>query len=177
MKLAGRLGVLVRVLDLVIPRLAADFQLEQQAGDCAGRGFHEAIFGGQCAVLYPEKPIYDIPGFPEITAIDLIQKLSKQAAPFEPVFHLGQRLEKVARNRDDGWRVETTAGTRIYARAVVIAGGVGAFGPNRPPLEGLSDHDGKSVFHNVMRREDFTGKEVIIYRREPSRDTLKQAFA
>ncbi len=117
--------------------------------------------GGQCAALYPEKPIYDIPGYPAIDAADLIQKLEQQAAPFAPVYHLGQQVDKVTQI-GERWLVETSAGTRIDARAIVIAAGVGAFGPNRPPLEGLVQYEGKSVFYLVKRREDLRGKRVVI---------------
>jgi len=117
--------------------------------------------GGQCAALYPEKPIYDIPGYPAIDAADLIQKLEQQAAPFGPVYHLGQQVDKLTQV-GDRWRLETSTGTRIEARAVVIAAGVGAFGPNRPPLDGLAQYEGKSVFYLVKRKEDLRGKRVVI---------------
>jgi thioredoxin reductase (NADPH) len=118
--------------------------------------------GGQCSALYPEKPIYDIPGCPAITANDLIERLGQQAAPFAPTYHFGQAvtgLEPVAGGR---WRVETSAGTRIEARAVIIAAGSGAFGPNRPPLAGLEAYEGTSVFYLVRRRQDFAGRRVVI---------------
>jgi thioredoxin reductase (NADPH) len=117
--------------------------------------------GGQCAALYPEKPIYDIPGYPMIEAAELIHKLEAQAAPFHPTYHLGQQVERLTA-RDGGWLVETAAGTRIEARAVIVAAGVGAFGPNRPPLEGIESHEGRSVFYYVKRRADFAGKRVVI---------------
>ncbi len=117
--------------------------------------------GGQCAALYPEKPIYDIPGYPRIDAAELIGKLEEQARPFHPVFHLGSQVERLRRNAD-GWRVETTAGVGVEGRAVIVAAGVGAFGPHRPPLPGLERYEGKSVFYLVKRREDFRGKRVVI---------------
>ena len=117
--------------------------------------------GGQCAALYPEKPIYDIPGYPQIDAADLIQKLEEQTAPFEPVYHLGQQVERLI-ELGDGWRLETSKGTVIEARAIIIAAGVGAFGPNRPPLPDIETYEGKSVFYLVKRREDFRGKRVVI---------------
>ena len=117
--------------------------------------------GGQCAALYPEKPIYDIPGYPAIDAADLIQKLEQQAAPFEPVYHLGQQVDKLTQV-GDRWHLETSTGTRIDAKAVIIAAGVGAFGPNRPPLERLAEFEGKSVFYLVKRKEDMRGKRVVI---------------
>jgi thioredoxin reductase (NADPH) len=117
--------------------------------------------GGQCQALYPEKPIYDIPGFPRIDATQLIERLVEQATPFEPVYHLGQRVERVER-QGEGWLVETAKGTRIQAKAIIIAGGVGAFGPNRPPLAGIAEYEGRSVHYLVKRREDFRGKRVVI---------------
>ena len=118
--------------------------------------------GGQCTALYPEKPIYDIPGFPSVSGGDLIARLEEQAAPFEPVYHLGQQVMKLDREADGKWTVETSKGTRITASAVIIAAGAGAFGPNRPPLDGLESYEGKSVFYMVRRREDFRDKTVVI---------------
>ena len=117
--------------------------------------------GGQCVALYPEKPIYDIPGFPEVQADRLIERLAAQAEPFEPVYHLGQQVTAVT-PRGERWLVETSAGARIDARAVMVAAGAGAFGPNRPPLPGLEAYEGKSVFYLVKRREDFRGKRIVI---------------
>ena len=120
------------------------------------------MVGGQCAALYPEKPIYDIPGHPAIDAADLIDKLAQQAAPFAPTYHLGQQVEKLTRTDEGRWLVETNIGTKIDTRAVIIAAGCGAFGPNRPPLDGLEQYEGKSVFYMVRRRQDFAGKRVVI---------------
>jgi thioredoxin reductase (NADPH) len=117
--------------------------------------------GGQCAALYPEKPIYDIPGYPRIDAGLLVERLVEQAAPFAPAYHLGQAVTGLDRN-DDGYVVTSAAGVRVAARAVVIAAGGGAFGPNRPPLAGIEAYEGKSVFYLVRRREDFRGKRVVI---------------
>lgn len=122
--------------------------------------------GGQCLALYPEKPIYDIPGIPEISAAGLIARLQAQAKPFEPVYHLGQRVVAVAPDEGGRWLVETDAGTAVNTRAVIIAAGVGAFGPNRPPLEGIEDYegrgDGTGVHYLVKRAGDFRGKKVVI---------------
>ena len=90
--------------------------------------------GGQCTALYPEKPIYDIPGFPRIEAAELVVRLKAQAAPFRPVYHLGEQVQGLERLSGGFWKVTTSKGTVIQARAVIIAAGVGAFGPNRPPL-------------------------------------------
>jgi thioredoxin reductase (NADPH) len=117
--------------------------------------------GGQCAALYPEKPIYDIPGYPRIAAAELVDRLLEQAAPFKPVFHLGHAVARLAATAQ-GFAVETAAGRRVDARAVVIAAGAGAFGPNRPPLAGIEKFEEKSVFYLVRRREDFRGRRVVI---------------
>jgi thioredoxin reductase (NADPH) len=117
--------------------------------------------GGQCAALYPEKPIYDIPGYPVIDAAGLVARLEEQAAPFKPRYALGRRVEALAREGED-WLLTTAAGDRIRARAVFVAAGAGAFGPNRPPLPRLAEYEGKSVFYLVKRRDDFRGKRVVI---------------
>ncbi len=117
--------------------------------------------GGQCAALYPEKPIYDIPGYPEIQASELIAQLEHQAAPFEPVYHLNQQVMSVT-PQGERWLVETSAGTRVGCRAIVIAAGCGAFGPNRPPLPGIELYEGNGVHYMVTRRETFRGKRLVI---------------
>jgi thioredoxin reductase (NADPH) len=117
--------------------------------------------GGQCAALYPEKPIYDIPGYPRIDAAELVERLTEQAAPFAPVFHLGQAVCGLTATAQ-GFVVENATGVRVAARAVVIAAGAGAFGPNRPPLAGIAEFEQKSVFYLVRRREDFRGRRVVI---------------
>jgi thioredoxin reductase (NADPH) len=117
--------------------------------------------GGQCAALYPDKPIYDIPGYPKIDAGELVARLEAQAAPFAPPYLLGQRVEALAR-RGEHWALTTAAGRNVVAKAVFIAAGGGAFGPNRPPLPQLGEYEGKSVFYSVKRREDFRGKRVVV---------------
>jgi thioredoxin reductase (NADPH) len=117
--------------------------------------------GGQCAALYPEKPIYDIPGYPRIDAALLIERLTEQAAPFAAAYHLGHAVTGLGQD-GQGFVVTNAAGARVAARAVVIAAGGGAFGPNRPPLAGIETFEGKSVFYLVQRREDFRGKRVVI---------------
>ena len=118
--------------------------------------------GGQCTALYPEKPIYDIPGHPRIDAADLVRALGEQAAPFAPVYHLGQTVDRLDRQDDGAWRVTTSKGVEIVAKAVLIAAGVGAFGPNRPPLPDIERYEGDAVQYYVKRREDFRGKRVVI---------------
>lgn len=117
--------------------------------------------GGQCTALYPEKPIYDIPGFPRIDAADLIDNLKTQAAPFDPTFHLGQQVLGLTR-KGNTFTVTTDKGVRISCRGVIIAAGVGAFGPNRPPLAGIEDYEGTAVFYSVIRKEDFRDKRIVI---------------
>ncbi|WP_425406871.1 NAD(P)/FAD-dependent oxidoreductase [Hwanghaeella sp.] len=118
--------------------------------------------GGQCTALYPEKPIYDIPGFPRIDAGDLITNLEEQAAPFHPVYHLGQQVSAIAGDAEAGFTVTTSKGTTIACKVILIAAGGGAFGPNRPPLDRLAEFEGKSVFYLVKRREDFRGRRIVI---------------
>ncbi|WP_340116554.1 NAD(P)/FAD-dependent oxidoreductase [Pelagibius sp. 7325] len=125
------------------------------------------MIGGQCAALYPEKPIYDIPGYPRVMAQDLVDRLAEQAAPFDPIYHLGQQvtsLQHQAEGQEHGkhWRLTTSKGTVIEATAVIIAAGCGAFGPNRPPLEGIEGYEGSSVHYLVQRRESFRGQRIVI---------------
>lgn len=118
--------------------------------------------GGQCAALYPEKPIYDIPGYPKIMGAELIEKLHEQAAPFHPVYHLERQVETLVRQQDGAWLAGLSDGSSIKAPVVIIAAGVGAFGPNRPPLDGIEEYEGRSLFYLVGRREDFRGKRIVI---------------
>lgn len=118
--------------------------------------------GGQCTALYPEKPIYDIPGFPSIQAATLIDQLKAQAEPFDPVYHLDQQVTGLARSNGDRWTLTTSKGTVINANAVIIAAGVGAFGPNRPPLPGIEAYEGSGVQYLITRPELFRGKRVVI---------------
>lgn len=120
------------------------------------------IIGGQCSALYPEKPIYDIPAHPSILANDLIENLEKQAAPFEPTYHLNQRVEKLEKQADGSFLLETSKNTKISCKAVIIAAGCGAFGPNRPPLAGIEKFEGKSVFYAVRKKDEFKDKNVVI---------------
>ena len=118
--------------------------------------------GGQCVALYPEKPIYDIPAYPAIEASDLVAKLEAQIEPFAPVRLLGRRVVGLA-GEAGALTLTTDKGDRITARAVIIAAGAGAFGPNRPPLQGLEAFEATgSIQYYVRRREDFRGKRVVI---------------
>jgi thioredoxin reductase (NADPH) len=117
--------------------------------------------GGQCAALYPEKPIYDIPGYPRIAAAELVERLVEQAAPFAPTYQLGSAVAALDATAE-GFAIATAAGARVLARTVIIAAGGGAFGPNRPPLAGIAEYEGTSVFYLVHRREDFRGRRIVI---------------
>ncbi|QDJ11453.1 Ferredoxin--NAD(P)(+) reductase [Roseomonas mucosa] len=118
--------------------------------------------GGQCTALYPEKPIFDIPAFPRIPAGELIDRLEEQARPFTPTYLLGRRVESLVREGEH-LVLGTSAGDTVVARAVILAAGAGAFGPNRPPLAGLEGYEaGGAVRYFVARREDFRGKRVVI---------------
>lgn len=117
--------------------------------------------GGQCAELYPEKPIYDIPGLPVVTGQGLVDNLMQQIAPFSPVFHLGQMVECVEPH-GERFLVTTDVGQVFDARVIIIAAGGGSFQPKRPPLEGLEPYEGTSVFYSVRRMEDFRGRDLLI---------------
>lgn len=118
--------------------------------------------GGQCTALYPEKPIYDIPAHPSIGGLELVEKLQQQAAPFDPVYHLDQQVMQL-HPESEGWQVTTSAGTRIQCKAVIIAAGCGAFGPNRPPMQGLEAYEETGfVRYTVTKKALFKGKKIVI---------------
>ena len=118
--------------------------------------------GGQCAALYPEKPIYDIPAHPAIEAAELISQLEKQIAPFAPGFLMGRRVERLE-GAVGGFTLGTDQGDTVRCKAVILAAGAGAFGPNRPPMEGLPEYEASgAVQYYVRRREDLRGKRVVI---------------
>ncbi len=118
--------------------------------------------GGQCAELYPEKPIYDIPGLPIVTGQELTNQLLKQIEPFGPVFHFGERIDTLERLPDERFRLKTDAGTEFITKVVVIAAGGGSFTPKRPPLQGIEGYEGTSVLYSVRRMEALRGKSVLI---------------
>ncbi|WP_242927216.1 NAD(P)/FAD-dependent oxidoreductase [Pontibacter vulgaris] len=118
--------------------------------------------GGQLAEIYPKKPIYDIPGFPEILAGDLVTNLMKQIEPFHPTFTLGERVEQLQKQEDGSFRVVTSDGTEINCKAVVIAGGLGSFEPRKPAIEQLEDFEGKGVAYMVKDPEKFRSKRVVL---------------
>lgn len=118
----------------------------------------QEIIGGQCSALYPEKPIYDIPAYPEIMGAELINKLESQAQPFNPVYHLNQQVIEM---RQDG-SITTSKNIVISGKAIIIAAGYGSFGPNKPPLKNIENFEGKSVFYFINNRNYFTDKEIVI---------------
>ncbi len=118
--------------------------------------------GGQCAELYPEKPIYDIPGYPVISGQDLTNRLMEQIAPFAPTFHFQQMAESLSKTPDGLWRLTTDAGTVIEATLVVIAAGGGSFVPKRPHIPGIEAYEGQSVFYAVRKMDQFKGKRIVI---------------
>jgi thioredoxin reductase (NADPH) len=118
--------------------------------------------GGQCAELYPEKPIYDIPGWPKISAQGLVDKLMEQAAPFKPEFTFNRMVSSLERLEDGSFRLTTDEGEVLEAKVVVIAAGGGSFQPKRPPIPGIEAYEGKSVFYSVRRMEEFRGHDLVI---------------
>jgi thioredoxin reductase (NADPH) len=118
--------------------------------------------GGQCSALYPEKPIYDIPAHPAIVATDLVARLEQQIAPFHTPRLLNRRVERLS-GQAGAFVLTTDQGDTITAKAVLVAAGAGAFGPNRPPLDGLPAFEATgAVQYYVRRRDDFRGKRVVI---------------
>lgn len=118
--------------------------------------------GGQCAELYPEKPIYDIPAFPVISGQELTDNLMEQIKPFHPVFHFGQMAESIEKLDNGNWRMTTDLGTVLEAPVIVIAAGGGSFVPKKPPLPDLEKFENKSVFYAVRKREIFKDKHLLI---------------
>jgi thioredoxin reductase (NADPH) len=118
--------------------------------------------GGQCAELYPDKPIYDIPGLPIVTGQEITDRLLAQIKPFKPAFHFGQQVEELKRLPDGRFRLKTDTGKEFIAKVVVVAAGGGSFTPKRPPLAGIEAYEGTSVFYAVRRMESFRGKSVLI---------------
>ena len=118
--------------------------------------------GGQCAELYPKKPIYDIPGFPEVLAGDLVDNLMEQIKSFEPGFTLAERAETIEKLEDDTFLVTTNKGTQHNAPIVAIAGGLGSFEPRKPPIPNIADFEDKGVSYMVKDPEIYRNKKVLI---------------
>jgi thioredoxin reductase (NADPH) len=118
--------------------------------------------GGQLSEIYPQKPIYDIPGYPEVKAQELVDNLMKQIAPFSPTFTLGERVEEIERQEDKSFIVTTNENTKVHCKAIVIAGGLGCFEPRKPAIERLEDFEGKGVAYMVKDPEHFRDKQVVL---------------
>ncbi len=118
--------------------------------------------GGQCAEIYPKKPIYDIPSHPEIMAGDLIKNLEDQIAPFEPGYTLGESAVTIEKTDDEQFIVTTDQGTKHQAPVVAIAGGLGTFEPRKPPLENLEAYENKGVNYIIKDPEYYRNKKVVI---------------
>lgn len=118
--------------------------------------------GGQCSEIYPKKPIYDIPGFPEILAGDLVNNLMKQIEPFKPGFTLGERVETIQKQPDHSFLVTTNRGTEHISKVIVIAGGLGCFEPRKPMVENLSVFEDRGVDYIIKNPNKYHNKNVVI---------------
>ena len=119
--------------------------------------------GGQCAELYPEKPIYDIPALPVCGAQELVDRLMQQIKPFNAEFHLGEEVTHLTRRDDHRVQLKTAVGTEFITKAVVIAGGLGSFQPRRLGVEGSDVFEGTNIHYKVKSKADFAGKELVIF--------------
>ena len=118
--------------------------------------------GGQCAELYPDKPIYDIPGLPECTGLSLVENLQKQIKPFNTQFHLNERIDTI-KNEKDSWFVKTSKEKEFITPNIFIAGGVGSFEPRKPPLENVSKFENNGVSYSVPDKNIYKNKKVVIF--------------
>ncbi|MEM7486026.1 MAG: NAD(P)/FAD-dependent oxidoreductase [Bacteroidota bacterium] len=118
--------------------------------------------GGQCSELYPKKPIYDIPGFPEVLAGDLVDNLMEQIKPFQPGFTLGERAENIEKLDDGSFIVTTNKGTQHHAPIIAIAGGLGSFEPRKPLLENLSKYEDNGIAYMIKEPEVYRNRKVVI---------------
>ena len=121
-----------------------------------------AIPGGQCAEIYPKKPIYDIPGFPSVLAGELVDNLMEQASPFKPGFTLGEAAIKVDKTDDNEFIVTTIKNTKHKAPVIIIAGGLGVFEPRKPPISNIKDYEDKGVEYIIKDPELYNGKDCVI---------------
>jgi thioredoxin reductase (NADPH) len=118
--------------------------------------------GGQCAELYPEKPIYDIPALPIVTGAELTSRLMEQAKPFSPQFHFNQMVTELAKQDDGRFFLKTDGNLTFLTKIVVVAAGGGSFMPKKPPIPGIDAYENASVFYSVKKMEAFRGKDVLI---------------
>lgn len=118
--------------------------------------------GGQCSEIYPKKPIYDIPAYPEILAGDLSNRLMEQIKPFEPTFTLGERADTIEKLDDGTFIVTTNKGTKHKAPVIAIAGGLGSFEPRKPPINGILNYEDKGVAYIIKDPEIYRNKKIVI---------------
>lgn len=118
--------------------------------------------GGQCSEIYPKKPIYDIPGFPEVLAGDLVAGLMEQIKPFNPKFTLGERAETIEKQEDETFIVTTNRGTKHCAPVIAIAGGLGSFEPRKPPISNITNFEDKGIEYIIRDPELYRDKKVVI---------------
>ena len=118
--------------------------------------------GGQCAELYPDKPIYDIPGMPVVMGNELVELLIKQINPFKPNFHLSSMISELENEGENLWKTKTDTGKTFLSKVVVIAAGGGSFQPKKPHIKGISEYEDKSVFYSIRDRKKFEGKNIVI---------------
>src|SRR5215207_2633044 len=118
--------------------------------------------GGQCAELYPEKPIYDIPALPIVTGQELVDRLLEQIKPFKPGLHFNQMVTELKKLGDADFEVRTDGGLVFRSKVVVIAAGGGSFQPKKPPIPGIDSYEGKSVFYSVKKMDTFKDKDILI---------------
>ena len=119
--------------------------------------------GGQCIELYPDKPIYDIPGVPECTGKELTDKLLEQIKPFKTEFFLNERVDEVRQDNKDEWTVKTNKGNEFLSPNIIIAGGVGSFEPRKLPIKEAEKFEGKYLFYSVKNKDDLKGKNITIF--------------
>ena len=119
--------------------------------------------GGQCIELYPDKPIYDIPGVPECTGKELTDKLLEQIKPFKTEFFLNERVDEVRQDNKDEWTVKTNKGNEFLSPNIIIAGGVGSFEPRKLPIKEAEKFEGKYLFYSVRNKDDFKGKNITVF--------------
>ena len=118
--------------------------------------------GGQCTELYPEKPIYDIPALPIVSGQELTDRLMEQAEPFKAQFHYNQMVAELEKRGDNDFIVKTDMGTTFHTKIIIIAAGGGSFQPKKPPMPGIDDYEGTSVFYSVRKMDQFRDKDILI---------------
>jgi thioredoxin reductase (NADPH) len=118
--------------------------------------------GGQCAELYPEKPIYDIPALPIVTGAELTHRLLDQTKPFKPEYHFNQMVTELRKLEDGRFELKTDGGLVFRAKVVVIAAGGGSFQPKKPPIPGIEAYENQSVFYSVKKMEALRGRDILI---------------